>query len=285
MPPKQLSIAIPASFIDVYTNLAQKTIQIGRIARAAAINSVNEILIFPDSSSRAQAHQRRLISQVLEYLDTPQYLRKHLFRKLPELKRVGVLPPLRTPHHPIEKRSRKLKDGEFREGYAYYDEGKPVVDVGVEYALPLDSTHSTMPSRVTVSIKRRRNGKITAHLAEPPTPEVYWGYKVIDIQKSLSDFLTKNRTYDLVLATSRKAPLIQEIWPTLQKRWMKAERVLVLFGSHKKGLAEILQQEGHQINTLTDFQVNTVPNQGVETIRTTEAVFLSLSIFRLLEHL
>ncbi|MFX1476345.1 MAG: putative RNA uridine N3 methyltransferase [Promethearchaeota archaeon] len=37
------------------------------------------------------------------------------------------------------------------------------------------------------------------------------------------------------------------------------------------------------MHALTDFQVNTVPNQGVETIRTTEAVFLSLSLFRLLE--
>ena len=283
--PKQLSIAIPASFIDIHSNLAQKTTQIGWVARAAAINHVDEILIFPDASSQEQAPQRRLIKRVLEYLDTPQYLRKYLFRKLPELRRVGLLPPLRTPHHPIEKQSKKLKDGEFREGYAFLEDGRLVVDVGVEYSLPLNPAPSKIPSRVTVSIERKGSGILTALLTKPPTPEVYWGYKVKDIQKSLFDFLQRNRIYDLVVATSRKAPLISEIWSSLKKRWKIAKRVLVLFGSHNKGLKEILQREGRQVQALTDFLVNTVPNQGVETIRTTEAVFLSLSIFRLLEHL
>ncbi len=284
--PKQLSIAVPASFIDVYSNLAQKTTQIGRIARAAAINRVDEILVFPDFSSREQAPQRRLITRVLEYLDTPQYLRKHLFGKLPELRRVGLLPPLRTPHHPIERRAQKLSDGEIREGYAYQKDGKLVVDIGVEQPLPfLNPVPSPIPCRVTVSITRKTSGVLTAQPATPPAPEVYWGYRVVDVKKPLSDFLQKTSVYDLVLATSRKAPPISEIWKKLHSLWQRAKRVLVLFGSHDKGLREILQREGHQLQALTDFLVNTVPNQGTETIRTVEAVFQSLSVLRLLEQL
>ncbi len=284
--PNQLSIAIPASFSDMHSNLAQKTEQIGRIARAAAINRVGEILVFPDFSSRNQAPQRRLITRILEYLDTPQYLRRHLFGKLPELRRVGLLPPLRTPHHPTERRAQKLGDGEIREGYAYHKDGKLVVDVGVEHPLPfLNPAQSHTPCRVTVEIKRMINGVLTAQPAAPPTPKVYWGYKVLDIQQSLSEFLKKNRVYDLVVATSRRAPPITEIWEKLHSRWKRAKRVLVLFGSHNQGLREILQREGHRLQTLTDFLVNTVHNQGVETIRTTEAVFLSLSVLRLLEQL
>jgi predicted SPOUT superfamily RNA methylase MTH1 len=283
--PKQLSIAIPASFIDVYSSLAQKTTQIGSIARAAAINFVDEILVFPDYSSRKQASQRRLITRVLEYLDTPQYLRKHLFGKLPELRRVGLLPPLRTPHHPLEKRSQKLTDGEIREGYAYHKEGKIVTDVGVEHPLPLDSAPSQIPCKITVSITRRANGVLAAQPATPPTPEIYWGYKVLDIQQSLSTFLKKTRAHNLVVATSRMAPHVNEVWTRMHSRWQKAKRVLILFGSHDRGLREILQREGHKLQTFTDFQVNTVPNQGVETIRTAEAVLLSLSAFRLLEQL
>ncbi len=282
--PKNLSIAIPASFIDVYSNLSQKTDQIGRIARAAAINRVSEILVFPDVSSKNQAPQRRLITRILEYLDTPQYLRKHLFGKHPDLRRVGLLPPLRTPHHPTEKRARKLSEGEIREGYVFRKDGKLVVDVGVEKPLPfLRPVSSRIPCRATVSITRNPYGMLTAQPATPPTPEVYWGYKVLDIKQPLSDFLKTNRVYDLIVATSRRAAQINEIWKELHSRWQKAKHVLVLFGSHNKGLGEILQQEGHQLDTLTDFQVNTVPNQGVETIRTAEAVFLSLSVFRLLE--
>jgi predicted SPOUT superfamily RNA methylase MTH1 len=283
-PPTNLSIAIPASFIDVYSNLAQKTDQVGRIARAAAINQVIEILVFPDVSSQKQVTQRQLITRILEYLDTPQYLRKHLFGKLPELRRVGILPPLRTPHHPIEKRARNLSDSEIREGYAYRKEGKLVVDVGVENPLPFLKPGSLrIPCRVTVSITRKTNGILTAQPAAPPTPETYWGYKVLDIQQPLSDFLRRNRVYDLVIATSRRAPPINEIWTELRSRWKRAKNVLVLFGSHSKGLREILQRDDQQMPDLTDFLVNTVPNQGVETIRTAEAVFLSLPLFRLLE--
>ncbi|MFX1473989.1 MAG: putative RNA uridine N3 methyltransferase, partial [Promethearchaeota archaeon] len=245
--PKNLSIAIPASFIDVCSNLAQKTDQIGRIARAAAINRVSELLIFSDVSSREQGFQRRLITRILEYLETPQYLRKHLFGKLPELRRVGVLPPLRTPHHPTEKRARKLSDGEIREGYAYREEGKLVVDVGVENPLPLlKLVSSRIPCRVTVSITRKTNGMLAAQPATPPTPEIYWGYKVLDIQQSLSDFLNKPHIYDLVIATSRKASPIHEMWTELRSCWKGANRILVLFGSHNKGLKEILKQDGHQ---------------------------------------
>ena len=45
--PSSLSIAVPASFTDVFQNRLQQTIQIGRVARAAAIFRINEILIYP----------------------------------------------------------------------------------------------------------------------------------------------------------------------------------------------------------------------------------------------
>ncbi len=278
-----VTIAIPASFIDLHENLATQTSQIGRIARAASIFCVDEILIYPDQSAKKQSHQRRVITRVLEYLDTPQYLRKHLFGKLPELRFVGLLPPLRTPHHPVEKHSRLLHDGEIREGYIFRKSKLLMVDVGVEHPLPLlEVPPDRVPSRATVRINRTADGLLEARLATP-LPGTYWGYRVIDTHQPLSSTLKHQSKYDLIIATSRRATAISKVWNALQTCWQQASRILVLFGSHEEGLAEILQREGDKLSSLVDFTVNTAPGQGVATIRTEEAIFLSLAVFRLLE--
>jgi predicted SPOUT superfamily RNA methylase MTH1 len=43
-------------------------------------------------------------------------------------------------------------------------------------------------------------------------------------------------------------------------------------------LFEIARDEGANLNDVVDFVVNTLPEQGTETVRTEEAVFASLSI-------
>lgn len=278
-----VSIAIPASFIDIYANMAKQTTQIGRISRAACIFCVDEILIYSDQSTRIQVRQHRLITKILEYLDTPQYLRKHIFGKRPELRYAGLLPPLRTPHHPIEKQSQALRDGEIREGYAFRKAKRLVVDVGVEHPLPLLKPHPDhIPCRTTVRITRIANGSLEASLS-PPLPGKYWGYRVVDTNQSLGAILKHNSKYDLIVATSRRASPINEVWRALQTRWRQASRTLVLFGSHREGLVKILKREGNKLPSLVDFIVNTAPGQGVATIRTEEAVFLSLAVLRLLE--
>jgi predicted SPOUT superfamily RNA methylase MTH1 len=278
-----ISLAIPASFTDIYANMARQTSQIGRIARAACIFCVDEILIYSDKSIRKQKSQRQFITKVLEYLETPQYLRKHIFGKLPELRYVGLLPPLRTPHHPIEKHSQKLHDAEIREGYAFKKGKQLLVDVGVEYPLLLQKPHpDRIPNRVTVQIIRTANGSLEAKLTSP-LPGKYWGYRVFDIQEPIGTFLKNSSKYDLTIATSRRASTINKVWRKLKISWRQASRILVLFGSYEEGLVEIFQGQGNKLSSLVDFVVNTAPGQGVATIRTEEAVFLSLAVLRLLE--
>jgi len=280
---KPVTIAIPASLIDIHKNLARQTSQIGRIARAASIFCIDEILIYSDQSVKEQTHQSRVITRVLEYLDTPQYLRKHLFGKLPELRFVGLLPPLRTPHHPIEKHSRLLLDGDIREGFIFRKSKLLMVDVGVERPIPLLEVHpKRIPSRATVRINRTTDGSLEARLTTP-LPGIYWGYRVIDTHQPLSSTLKHQSKYDLIVATSRRAPAIGKVWNNLQTCWCQANRILVLFGSHEEGLDEIVQREGDKLSSLVDFTINTAPGQGVATIRTEEAIFLSLAVLRLLE--
>ena len=89
------SIAIPSSVIAEAADLREKTRKIGYIGRAAAIFRVEEIVIYMDDN----IHNLELVYNVLRYQETPPYLRKRLIPRIRELSEVGVLPPLKTPHH------------------------------------------------------------------------------------------------------------------------------------------------------------------------------------------
>ena len=281
--PLSLSIAIPSSFIDVYASKAQKTQQIGRIARAAAIFQVDEILVYLDHENRKQVRNQHLITRVLEYVETPQYLRKHLFGKISELQYAGLLPPLRTPHHPLEKQSRGLKQGEIRDGYAFKEKNLGVIDVGVESFLPLLEVQSIdLPTRLTVRISRTKSGDLVARPSRPPRPSIYWGYKVTGSQSLLGEFLLKSSSYGYIVALSRKGSAISKKRELLHRQWKQANRLLLLFGSHKEGLAEILKKEGYQLSSVANHTINLLSYQGAATIRTEEAVGIGLAIFRLI---
>ena len=116
MDKKKLAIAIPASVISDTPHLREKTSKIGLIGRAAAIFRVDEIIVYPDNPKANQVRDLDFISLLLNYLETPQYLRKRLFKLEPSLQFAGILPPLRTPHHPVSGKTRDLKVGEYREG-------------------------------------------------------------------------------------------------------------------------------------------------------------------------
>ncbi|MEM3536199.1 MAG: putative RNA uridine N3 methyltransferase, partial [Candidatus Bathyarchaeia archaeon] len=101
---KKIAIAIPASIVSDTPHLREKTSKISLIGRTAAIFRVDEIIVYRDNSKIDQTPEMELIATLLAYLETPQYLRKRLFRLRPELRFAGVLAPLRTPHHPLKSR-------------------------------------------------------------------------------------------------------------------------------------------------------------------------------------
>jgi len=106
----------------------------------------------------------------------------------------------------------------------------------------------------------------------------YWGYKVVVSEKSLGEML---KNWDLIIATSKYGAPFMKIKKELIQKWLKAKRRIILFGSPSAGLYEILELEGLNLNEIADFVVNTIPLQGVETVRTEEAVYASLAIFNL----
>ena len=255
-----LSIAIPSSALINETDPKIKTYKVGMIARACAIFRVNEILIYRDP----KLDESDFIKDVLEYMETPQYLRKYLIPIKPSLRYAGVLPPLRIPSH----KPKHLKVGEIREGVVrrVAPDGTCWVDIGV------DALASLKPKR-----KLKRGARVTVRVCskkplvvEEAKPEEYWGYKVKKVE--LRDILKRNN----VVVTSRKCEVVclDELRQTLKRP------LTLIFGSPEEGVFEIAERLGVKIDTKC---WNTVPNQGVETVRLEEAIFATLAIVNIVK--
>jgi len=277
----KLSIAVPASLVSDVPHLREKTMKIGLVGRAAAIFCVNEIIVFPDLPGADQRRDAGLVATLLSYMETPQYLRKRLFKIKPELRYAGILPPLRTPHHPLANRTKDLTVGEYREGAVLsLTEAGSLVDVGVERPVLIHNAELPLNTRVTIRITKLGK-QPTATLASSDEIKAYWGYHVT-VSGIPFGQLVKSQSFDLVIATSRYGTPLMQVADELAKRWKKSRNMLVAFGAPTQGLYEILAHENLKLDEVAHFTVNTIPNQGTETVRTEEALYASLAILNLI---
>ncbi len=250
-------------------HLREKTHKVGLIARAAAIFRVDEIITYRDSP-RVPRNEIEFLAMILEYLSTPQYLRKILFPVQPALKYVGILPPLRTPNHPLGKE--RLEVGAFREGVVVESTPRSSsIDVGIGTVVQVPEGRLPVKTRVTVKVER--NGYRIASADEIPH---YWGYRVLRCD-GITKWL-KRGGGQLVIATSRFGATVEEVWTEFVESLSMADRCLILFGSPSEGLAEIVSREGKSLNEVADLILNTIPHQGTATVRTEEAVLSTLAI-------
>ena len=277
---KKLSIAIPASVVSDTPHLREKTSKIGLVGRAAAIFRVDEIIIYPDNPKINQTADMDLIATLLAYMETPQYLRKRLFKLRPELQYAGILPPLRTPHHPLNRKIKNLKIGEYREGVTLSrtTEGT-LIDIGVEQPALIPNKQLPMEKRFTAKVTKVEK-RVEVELANRDEIPTYWGY-VISVERHSLGRLAKSRGFELVVATSKRGVPFANVVEEIAKKWKKASTILVAFGAPAQGLYEIVKNEGCSLDDVVDFVVNTVPTQGTETIRTEEALIASLAILNM----
>jgi len=278
----ELCVAIPASFVSDVPHLREKTFRIGLVGRAVSIFRVDEVIVFTDMPKTDQSRDINLISTILAYMETPQYLRKRLFKIQPELQYAGVLPPLRTPNHTLANRTADLKIGEFREGAVIgYSKEDTLVDVGVEQPALVAGVKLQTNTRVTVKITGLGK-QPKAILANHKEIKTYWGYRVTVSQVPFGQ-MVKKKLFDLVVATSHRGKSIDTIMDELVKSWKQSHKILLAFGASTQGLFEIAMHERLKLEDLANFIVNTIPDQGTETVRTEEAVYASLAILNTLE--
>lgn len=277
----KVCVAIPASIVSDMPHQREKTLKVGLIGRALAIFRIDEVIIYPDIIGVDQSKDLRFVAMILSYMETPQYLRKRLFKIEPELRYAGILPPLRTPHHPIKNRKKYLRVGEFREGIVVSkDKMGLLIDIGVEQPIRVVNAGAPIGARVTIKVISCGDD-LRAVLASPEDIDVYWGYKV-EVSRMPFSRMVKSGNFDVAIATSKWGEPFMKVKDVLLEKWMKSKRVLVAFGSPTQGLQEIARQEGIELSDIMDFIINTVPRQATETVRTEEALYATLAILNLL---
>jgi hypothetical protein len=281
LPPRRISsltVAIPASTVAETSHLREKTSRLGVIGRLLALFRVNEVIIYSDLSP----HQEfKLIERILSYMATPQYLRKTLFKITPELKFSGILPPLRTPNHPLTKHLSELKTGEFRQGVVIgRKENFSLLDIGVEKPALVEGKYP-LKSFLNVKILEVKNGEIIGEVVEEKSIPFYWGFKVKAENIPISKVIRLGK-YGLTIATSKYGEPLEQVEEEIFLKWQKTEKVLIAFGSPYEGLKEILAKEKLNLNEIFDYTVNTVRFQGVETVRVEEAIASTLALLNYL---
>ncbi|MCS4538059.1 MAG: hypothetical protein HYY67_04270 [Thaumarchaeota archaeon] len=270
---QELWIAIPSIVLEDCSTLRERTEKAGMIARAAAIFGINKICIYGvEGKARDES---RFLKLILEYLETPQYLRKKVYPISEELKFAGLLPPLRIPSHLVSADIYKVKAGDVREGIVVKQGGKTLVDIGLS-ELAIISGNMLQNSRITVQIDSVSNEISATIIDKKDTPD-YWGYTV-ETFPSLTKMFQQLRP-DFAVFTSRKGTNIQDKWNSIGERIRSCNNVLVAFGSPKHGLPEILAKEELQVQN--SILLNTVPKQAVETVRAEEAILATLAILNL----
>lgn len=276
----EIGLVLPGSLVADAPDLRLKTVRVGQVGRLAAVFRVREILLYPDSSYGAQRDDLVLIKKILDYLETPQYLRRRLHPSSPLLRYAGVLPPLATPHHPLKSRKKELRDGEFREGVVVKSDSRGcLVDIGVERPLRLKGVGLPVNTRVSVRVVVK-GGELFLERVNPSEIGEYWGYTVRISKASLGSTLRRLRGA-LIVLTSRYGDPFRSVKEQILKKWRHAGKLFLVFGGPYEGLAEILGREKIDPREAGDFLVNFVPNQATRTVRTEEAISAALAILNI----
>lgn len=117
---------------------------------------------------------------------------------------------------------------------------------------------------------------------EPFENGTYWGYQVRQANnlQEVFDGSIYEEPYDLKIGTSDRGEMSDFVDYTTKGSGFR--RILLFFGGLDgiEGLVE--QEEGmelkvSEVNKLFDFYINTCPEQGTRTIRTEEAILISLA--------
>lgn len=260
--PKHLAVSIPDTVLEEKASPREKTVKLGIIARACAIYGVETIEVFRDPHGRSEGG---FIRRVLEYLETPQYLRRRLYPLDESLKFAGVLPPLRIPSHQPKVPASSLSVGETREGVAI---GDGTADIGLDAA---PTVRGAVPagSRATFRIVSVR--PLQVEPIERADAGYYWGYTV---ETPTPGEVVEDGRYEVKVATSRLGTPLGDALEPLKLAVRQATGVKLVFGSPARGLFDII---GDQMARF-QFVVNLYPTQYVQTVRTEEAVFAGLGL-------
>ena len=311
-----VTIALPGSIIANAQSAELRTYVAGQIARAAAVFCVDRVVVFRDSAAEVReadgvegewrgavrgSDPTVFLARILQYLECPQYLRKFLFPVHADLRYAGLLNPLDAPHH-----LRATEYSAWREGVvvkrpssasaAAGGSGSSWVNVGLAQDVQVDRALPPL-TRVTVRMAQdhtrpTQSGRMSSAVVSPERPRdagLYWGFDV-DVAPSFSAVFrscrwTDDGAYDLTIGTSERGRVVQAedakgggglVLP-------RYRHLLVAFGG-LNGLEECCTSDEairtQRVEDLFHLYLNTCAAQGSRTIRTEEAILITMSLLR-----
>eukprot|EP00743_Colponemidia_sp_Colp-15_P005948 GILK01006394.1.p1 GENE.GILK01006394.1~~GILK01006394.1.p1 ORF type:complete len:372 (+),score=46.71 GILK01006394.1:45-1160(+) len=285
-----VSIALPDTIINNAQSPELRSHLVSQIARAAAIFNVDEIVIYRETpvnkiGQKQMAHQfdpALFFARNLQYLETPQYLRKSFFPVHPDLRNAGLMYPLDSPHHMRIDEQVKYREGVVLDRPTSSGEGS-WVNCGMRKDVKIDKRLKT-GVRVTVEILQEKKRYVQGRAVSPSTPKeqdgLYWGYQT-RVAETFSQLFTSHLYpdgYDCTIGISEKGKNVESL-PKLPQ----FKHLLVVFGGltgleDSVGSDETMKESN--LERLFTFHVNSTPLQGTRMVRTEESVLISLSSLR-----
>ncbi len=270
------SVHLPVSLVADSSNLRMKTLKLGQVGRYLSIFRVDNLFIYDDNADQVgnPDQEASLIVDLLRYLETPQYLRKDLFPRKEELRYVGVLPPLRTPHHPL--RDERNEEGDIREAAVIESkDGSSILNIGLSEDGVLDDELEE-GTRVTVRLGEKLGGnRRKVQIVRKNQISQYWGFN-IEKTKNISHSLKKANP-DYSIGTSRYGQNLYEAVEGIKSN-EAAKNLAVTFGGPYEGIYGICEEQAVDTDVLFDEIINTIPDQGSETVRSEEALAATLAV-------
>ncbi|KAI0835439.1 DUF171-domain-containing protein [Hypoxylon sp. FL0890] len=298
-----ISVAIPGSVLSTCRRDDQRTGIVSHIARALAVFSIDEVVVFDDSHPDTRAKNVDpasytgdvdpcgYLDHLLQYLEMPPFMRRTLLPIHPNLKGAGLMASLDIPSHPHPTDWLPYCEGVTTSGMPKGGKGT-LVDVGRKE--PVTISHEVPPkTRITVQIDE--NDPSMAEPVDPSAPRTeggfYWGYSVRRCNSLATVFeeCTFEGGYDMSIGTSERGISIPEAFPERKKKDnISFNHLLIVFGG-PRGL-EYAAENDPELNgmgivrgrtkELFDHWINVLPGQGSRTIRTDEALFIGLAGLR-----
>mmetsp|Transcript_16961 Transcript_16961/g.37039 ORF Transcript_16961/g.37039 Transcript_16961/m.37039 type:complete len:531 (-) Transcript_16961:132-1724(-) len=236
------------------------------------------------------------MARVLQYCETPQYLRRHFFPMHPSLQFAGLLAPTDAPHHVRAGDASKYREGVVLERRPpSSSSGGSLVNCGI-YQRPVEIAERLQPGiRCTIRIDpaqytQPKNQPIRGQVVSPSAPReddgTYWGYTT-RMASSLKAVLDEcpfpdQGGYDLKVGTSERgtADIDHGTFVGMMPRTFR--HAILVFGGvagieESVDADESLRLPGAQSKKLFDLWINVCKYQGSRTIRTEEAVLITLA--------
>ncbi len=273
-----LEIALPSSVVSIEHGLLLRTLKIYQIIRYASIFGTKKIIIYYDSfiPRTIDKKVKSLIKKIHNYLIIPPYLRKKLMPLDKDLKFVGALPPLRLNIYDV---SMKPRPNEIRVCLIRRRNDKFTADCGLKKEVLIIDNESNIREGLGL-VRIIDTYRFIGKYIDKYDSNVYLGPS-IDFERSLKNIIERKQgTSTCIIATSKYGVIPKA--EDMRRALFNKSRLLVLFGSPYGGLYEIAENEGWELEDRIKHIWNTVPGQHVKTIRTEEALIITLGLINLL---